>query len=802
MLIESWAEALRCATGRDASRPARRGRFFDRQNADPRGTAAGIRNGTGYLDSTQPNRDALFPSIEGGDLIRNALATLRRRWLTPVAFTLLAVALSFVYVGNATPMYTANGSLLIDPRFGQMPDAGGAMTPALLSSDALTVDSEIRVLTSRDVTTRTMKRLKLTADVPDSPSVPRRIAEQLRLRPVTPEAPGLSPDMRRDRRVEAQRRAFMRGLDVERSGDSFVIDVSYTTPRADLAPVVVNTLMEEYLAASGSKQTRMMERRRAWLSDRIDEVGQALTRAETAVATYRQTHRLLAPEGQLLPSEMALNAANGQLVRLRSAALAKQVQLAQLSERIAAGDIDAVRIPPEERTQTLDQFEATYAVVLREEKELRMIRGDSAPMITPVRQRKVMMEDLIIGEYHQILDNLTAQAEALERETDATERMITGLTQAYARDIAKSVDLRGLEREATVKRELYERLLEEYDSAAQLVSFDSSSARVIAQAVTPDTTSSPRARRVVLLAVIGALILSLGWIALMEVLDNRLRRDADVTDGLGLPLLGVIPTFRSDRRAARARGSRPMPLPAAPAKLSRATRRYQFATRWPTSLTSETMRRLHSQLAADRGARDQGLIFGVTSAVRDEGKTTTAMNLGCALSAAGEEVAVVDLDLVARTLSTQIRSLLRQTNHLDDVIRSPETAPEGLVPSPEFSGTTIIGTPRGTTVRRYTPRDFDDLEAGLTALRRRYSYVIVDLPPVLGVADTIALSRLCDGTCLVAAWGKTPREQVAAALAQLDRDRCLGLLFTRAKLSAYRSYNAYTLPRDGYAYAC
>ncbi len=745
------------------------------------------------------NRDAFMPTIDMGDVLRGLFDKLRRRWTILAGFLTTFIALAVIYVLTSTPLYTATGSILIDPRVGQSPEGAAQMMPGLLMSDALTVDSELRVLTSREVTSSAVRELGITPPEDPEPSLTQRLNAFLGL-DTSDEEPlfTLSEEEQAELRMESLRTGFMRDMRVQRAGDTFVIDVAYTSPDRGFAPQAVNTLIREYLRLSGAQQTAMIERNQLWLADRIDELRVEVEDSETAIAEFRRINELLAPEGQLLPIEVALNAAVEELVRLRGAAVAVDVQVEQLTEQIEGGDIEAVQIPLEERSQALNDFETRFAELEQEEQELLLSWAETAPVVINVRQQKAQTQDLIIDELRQIRDRLRASGEGLQRQVAAIEVIIDELRTEYGADIRKTVELRSLEREAEAKRELYERLLQEFNSASQLLTFDGTSARVIAWAVTPDRKSAPQSRQIVVLAAFAALVLAVSTIFLIEALDTGFRKQGEIGQDLGLPFLGVVPSFGSEKEGAGLLGGL---LPGAPArrrgrwrKLSKAARWLDFAAISPTSHTADTMRMIHAQLSMKRHDLSQeegGVVVGFTSSTHDEGKTTTAANFASFLARRHERVVLVDMDLIRLELSRLMAPVLPETNNLSAFIEDPQDAISRMEPIPEFPGLAVIGNLDGRLPRSATPRNAELLQEALSSLRQHFDYIVVDLPPAQGTADTQLLATLCD--CLIYAirWGRTPREQVIASLRQrgLDRKRIFGALYTQAPLGRYRTYN-------------
>ncbi|WGH78924.1 GumC family protein [Jannaschia ovalis] len=750
------------------------------------------------LDSS--DRDVFMPEMKTGDVLRDLSETLRRRWAIIAGAVTAAAVLAAIYALSATPLFSANGALLIDPRVGRGLETENQVTPALLMSDALTVDSELRVLTSREVTASAIRALGLEPEPHAGPSLARRVAGLFGRDPSAdaPDADMLPEDLRRAREMEALRRDFMRNMDVSRAGDTFVIDLAYRSPDRRFAAEAVNTLMREYLRLSVAQKTANIERNRVWLEERIAQLGGEVQAAETAVAEYRRANDLLAPEGQLLPTEVGLNAAIEELVTLRSQALALSIQVAQLDEQIAAGAIDAIQIAEEERTSALDDFETRYAELQQEEQALLVNWAPDAPVVVTVRQQLAQTRALIIAEYAVIRDRLRAAADALDRRVASLGQVTDELSEQYGEDVRSTVELRRLERDAEAKRELYERLLEEYNSAAQLLTFDATSARVIAWAVPPDVKAAPQSRQVVILAAFAGLVLALGAVFVLEATDGSFRRQDDVADALGLPHLGLIPSFPSEQDGE----DRPPDAGDETAEhqsgLPPNARRLDFVLRHPSSVTADALRMIHMQLAArhDTIANGRGgVVVGVTSAVEGEGKTTTAANFANLLADRGERAVLVDLDLVTRRLTGLVAPILPARNTLRWLVEDPEASAGALQAMPEFPGLAIVGNADAGPSRSAAPGDIDRLDTALAALRARFDYVIVDLPSLQARSDTPALAALCDRLIFTIRWGRTPRDQVAAALRRrgLDRSRILGVLYTRAPLPRYRSYNPHDI---------
>ena len=749
-------------------------------------------------------RDTFLPPLEMGETLRETWLKLLRNRRLLVLFFVLSLLGSVYYVLTAQAQFTANGSLLIDPRDGEALDNRPQSISALGTLDELTVDSELRVLTSREVTTQAMlsldfaNRFGLKEAKDEELSLRQRLQRVLGLDDTTAQATRLSGTLKAVRQLEAERRSFVRGLSAERAGDSYVIDITYTSPDLAFSAEAVNTLMREYLSASGQQQREDVERMRDWLSERIDALQVSVREAETAVATFRSENELVALSDKLLPSEVALNAAVEELIRLRGDVLVVEVQVQQLTEQIAQGEIDAVQVAPEERSNALNDFQLRYAELLREETELLLNWAEDSQMVTGLRQQQEKMQSLILDEYRQVRDRLASRRDALARQVSAIETVIEDLRTDYSDNIRQTVELLNLEREANAKRQLYEQLLEEFNSSSQLLTFEGTSARVIAWAVPPDKKSAPKSRQIVVLSVFGAMILAIGVVILRDAFDGSFRTQDDVSEELGLSYMGLLPNFGSDQQAGGLLPSWSFPLGSTASNkwthLSRAGQRLGFAIQQPGSVSAETMRAIHVQLKLQReksASVGKGEIIGFTSTTQGEGKTTAAFNFASFLAQQNERVVIVDLDLAHWQMSRLIDPLLPAKNDLSKLIDLGDGDLPIIDPISEFPNLAVIANPKNSERPVTIMQDQARIDALLARLRDHYDIIVLDLPPVQGVADTRLLAKLCHRLIYMVRWGVTQRSHVKWVFRNrlLPANRIMGVVFSRANVSKYRLFN-------------
>jgi capsular polysaccharide biosynthesis protein len=175
---------------------------------------------------------------------------------------------------------------------------------------------------------------------------------------------------------------------------------------------------------------------------------------------------------------------------------------------------------------------------------------------------------------------------------------------------------------------------------------------------------SPRPKRDAILGLALGLALGLGLAFLREALDTRLRSAEEVGDRLGLPLLGRLP---EPPRALRSNFGLVM-------------------LQDPYTPQGETFRMLRTNIDLtnlDRRART----IMITSALEQEGKTTTAANLAVALARAGRHAILVDFDLRRPAVDRYFD--LRGRPGLTDVALGDVTLDEALatIALPEFQGT-------------------------------------------------------------------------------------------------------------------
>jgi polysaccharide biosynthesis transport protein len=293
---------------------------------------------------------------------------------------------------------------------------------------------------------------------------------------------------------------------------------------------------------------------------------------------------------------------------------------------------------------------------------------------------------------------------------------------------------------------LYRTLSGRQQTLQTMQALQTANASVVETALDASKTQPKTSRNVILGFVLG-LVLGVGLAFIYEALDTRVRSADEIADHLGgIPLLAQVP---------------------APNRKMRAENQLVMLAD-PRGPQAETFRMLRTNLELMVLDRDVGAVM-VTSAVEQEGKSTTTANLGVALARAGRRVALVDLDLRQPFLHrffdlrgpgvTQV-ALGRAT--LDDALTRIAITDVGTSRGPERAN----GGQQNDAVRKVKgvlevlpsgplppdPGEFVGTRAVaeiLADLRQRVDLVLVDTPPMLHVGDAMTLSSRIDGIIVV-----------------------------------------------------
>lgn len=157
-------------------------------------------------------------------------------------------------------------------------------------------------------------------------------------------------------------------------------------------------------------------------------------------------------------------------------------------------------------------------------------------------------------------------------------------------------------------------------------------------------------------------------------------------------------------------------------------------------------------------------VIGVTSSVRGEGKSTTSINLSYVLAEAGKKVLLVDGDLRIPSIAKKMD--LQRTPGLTNLIidgnydqienyRAEEFEKWYIVPAGDLppNPSELLGSRK--------------MEKFINAVSEDFDYIIIDLPPVNIVSDTLAISRLLDGVLLVVRQDYTSKKDIDDCVSQL-----------------------------------
>jgi capsular exopolysaccharide synthesis family protein len=396
--------------------------------------------------------------------------------------------------------------------------------------------------------------------------------------------------------------------------------------------------------------------------------------------------------------------------------------------------------------------------VSKTEAELRALRARYTDEYIGIKTVQAQLDQLTrqtVPSYAaRLVDQLRAQETKLRTEIDQDS---LDLRQIPTRTHTEEKLAREAQAAIRLSQELANRLQE--NRLAELT--QTPDVRVLDRAEIPDTPSSNSAPRVILLGVAASIGLALGLAVLLDRLDPRFRYPEQISQGLGMSILGAVPAIRTGRSAVLS------PTETAQVVEAFRTIRLNIAHAFPDN---------------------SPIVLTITSPAAGDGKSLIAANLAMSFADAGYRTLLIDGDTRRGTLHRifgieRIPGLLDRllgTAGLDEVVRTPPDSRLTLIPSGKRTsrGPELLGSAAMT-----------DLIQEVTG---RYQVVLIDSPPLGAGIDPFVLSTVAGQVVLVVRAGETDRELTEAKLQLLDRmpTRILGAILNHIDpgSSSYRYY--------------
>jgi capsular exopolysaccharide synthesis family protein len=397
----------------------------------------------------------------------------------------------------------------------------------------------------------------------------------------------------------------------------------------------------------------------------------------------------------------------------------------------------------------------------------------AATLANSLAAEMIAASPAIAGRDSHVQKFIDEDLASIQVQIEGTQDEIQRLTALPSRSASEEQRLQALQGRIVTLRQTYATMLAfSSNSGANLLT-------VVDPASPPSQPASPRVLLNTLIAAIVGLLGALGIVFLLEHLDDRVKSSEDVEEVTGLPTLGVITKMRGGKERPEI---------------------YRLVTLLShLGPVAEAYRSLRTSIDfAGVDAPVRTLL--VTSAIPDEGKTTTAANLGVVFAQAGRRTIVLDADF--RKPGVHRIFDLPNARGLSDLLRSDATSLEEVTQSTEQEHLYVITTgplPPNPAELLGSHR----MKTILSRISGSASLVIIDSPPLQAVTDAVLLSSFTDGTLLVVDAGRTHRGAVRhgfEALGQAEA-RVLGVALNRLKERSggryqYDYYGSYGTKHD------
>ncbi|MBE7369420.1 GumC family protein [Ramlibacter pallidus] len=709
---------------------------------------------------------------------------LKHKWTLLLVIS-LACAIAAIRTFLSTPVYRSTVILQIERATPRVVRFENDPEQERSSDDAVSMRTQQELLKSRSLAERVIDELRLDSSTPSGQAAltlsPARQLGEGAEAPADDEAGGdylgrlmqgykkMTKPSTRNAEVlgrEAVVRRFLNSVTVEPVRSSRLVKLHVDNTDPQLAARIANSTVQAFIAMGMERRLDASSYAKSFLEDQIKQMKAKLEDSERRLNSYAQANQILTLDDKTSAINQTYIDYASALAKAEQDRIKAEAVLAEMRRNPEASsaivDNKSVQALKERRTKLQIEYQENLRIYKPEFPKMLQIKAQLTEIDVQMKEEIAAASATLQAQY----DAAARQENLIRDKVNQTRKQVL-TTQDH------SIDLNLLKREVDTNRQLYDSLLQRFKELGISGNIVSNNISVVDAAEPSLFPYEPNLFGNLLIGLVVGMLLGGAIVVALEVMDDSIKYPDEVERILGLPLLGIIPKLNRRRG-----GNKPVAME---------------VHEDPRSALAEAYRSVRTalQFSTAEGAPKRLVI---TSTTRNEGKSTTSLALAINFAQMGQRVLLIDGDMRNPT----IHKLLGISNDfgLSNLLSSDNRGDKMITP-------TVIPNLSVLTAGPVPPNPVDLLTGPKLLLLLNITsalgidYVIVDAPPMLGLADSVVLGNQLQNVLFVVQASSTRKAQIKSALRRLRQGGLVprGVVLTQTLNHAmpqdYESYYGY-----------
>ncbi|NJB72637.1 capsular exopolysaccharide synthesis family protein [Saonia flava] len=506
---------------------------------------------------------------------------------------------------------------------------------------------------------------------------------------------------------------------------SEILSLSLIRGNMNHSEAILNTLIQKF-DQDGildrqliSKRTLdVIDKRFVFLSGELDSI-------EIGKQDFKQSNNLSYIEADAGLTLQRKSNTEDEVFNLRT-----QVSLSDLLKKTVVNQPDYSLLPADIglENNNLNNLVNTYNEMALQRDKLLFNVGRNHPTLVALTEQLERGKVNILKTINVYQAQLRVFLKQLNQEKAIAGAIFSGLPE-------KEKALRAIERQQSIKENLFLVLLQKREEAAISLAATTPSIKVVDYGLTNSIPVSPKKRIIYPLSLLLGMLLPFGFLYTRFLFDTKIYNRGEIEKlNPELDVLGEIPFIKGNKN---------------------------FKGANDRSILAESFRILSTNVnyLLPEKSKEEGQVIFVTSAIKGEGKTLVAYNLSLSYASIKKRVLLIGADLRNPQLNDYFDNN-KKVKGLSDFLSNPnmswqECIHDGGFSKDEFHKVCFSGAIRPNATELLAGKGFGKL---ISHAKKEYDYIIVDTAPTILVTDTMLISNYADITLFVVRAGLTDKK--------------------------------------------